>query len=321
LNDKKNYVCHITNLQYYLKKGIKLTKIHRVIEFTHEAFLKSYIDNNTKNRKSAKNEFEKDFWKLANNSVYGKTLENVRNHKKIDLVYDYPKAQKIINSKFFKDYREIGDVQLTLFERYKEKVILNKPITISASVLDVSKYLMYMFWYDHLKVLYGDKVKLIYTDTDSLIFEVETDDYYEDILKHKDFYDLSEYDKNFKCYDEKNKKIIGKFKDECAKTFIREVIAIRSKVYCVQTEDEYLKKKIKGIKKGCVEDEINFDDYDNCLFNDEIKDVTMNLIRSENHQIYSQSINKFALCPINDKRYLNDFINSYADGHYKISKN
>jgi len=189
------------------------------------------------------------------------------------------------------------------------------------TILDLAKYKMYDYWYDHLKVKYGDKIKLIYTDTDSLIFDVETEDYYDDMLQHKNLYDLSEYEKNHKCYDETNKKVIGKMKDECAKTQISEVCAIRSKVYSVLTEDEELKKKIKGVKKSCVENEITFDDYKKCLFNNITKNVDMNLIRSHQHEIFSETVNKLALCGISDKRYMLNNIQSLAYGHYKIGKN
>jgi len=121
---------------------------------------------------------------------------------------------------------------------------------------------------------------------------------------------------------DENKKVIGKMKDECAKTFIRETCAIRSKVYATSCEDEEEnKKKDKGIKYSCVKNEITYDDYKNCVFDNTTKKVDMNLIRSYNHVIYSESVNKLALCGINDKRYLIDSINSYAYGHYKIKKN
>jgi len=195
LNDKKKYVCHIRNLQYYLKKGVILEKIHRVIEFNQSNWMEPYIMFNTNQRKNAKNDFEKDFYKLMNNSVFGKTMENIRNRKDIKLIFDENKAQKIFNSNLFKNHNRITD-DLILIEQYKKYVKLDKPIIVGMTILDLAKYKMYDYWYDHLKVKYGDKIKLIYTDTDSLIFDVETEDYYDDMLQHKNLYDLSEYDEN-----------------------------------------------------------------------------------------------------------------------------
>jgi len=210
--DKEKYTCHIRNLKYYLEKGLKLKKIHRVIEFNQDKFMEPYILFNTEMRKKAKNDFEKDFYKLMNNAVFGKTMENVRNRKDISLIYDQTKAQKIINSRLFKDYKKIND-DLVLVEKFKKNVVLDKPIQIGLSILDFAKLKMYSYWYDHLKVKYGNNV-------DSLIFQVFTEDFYKDMYENKQFYDLSEYDKTNPIYDESNKKVLGKMKDECAKTFI-----------------------------------------------------------------------------------------------------
>jgi len=152
--DKEKYTCHIRNLKYYLEKGLKLKKIHRVIEFNQDKFMEPYILFNTEMRKKAKNDFEKDFYKLMNNAVFGKTMENVRNRKDISLIYDQTKAQKIINSRLFKDYKKIND-DLVLVEKFKKNVVLDKPIQIGLSILDFAKLKMYSYWYDHLKVKYG----------------------------------------------------------------------------------------------------------------------------------------------------------------------
>jgi len=243
----------------------------------------------------------------------------VRNRQDIRLVYENKQIQKLINSRLYKDYSEIND-DLVLIKSFKKTCKLDKPIQIGMFILDFSKLHMYKFWYDHLKATYGENVKLIYTDTDSLVFQVFTNDFYEDMLKNKNLYDLSEYDKNSKMFDVTNKKVLGKFKDECSKSPIVEFIAIRSKMYCYRCDDNKLIKKIKGIKKSCVDKEITFDDYKNCVFENTTKNVQMNVIRSDKHRITSQSINKLALSSICDKRFLLDENNSLAHGHFKIKE-
>lgn len=171
-----------------------------------------------------------------------------------------------------------------------------------------------------MKLKYGNKIKLIYTDTDSLIFIVFTEDYYQYMYDNKHLYDLSEYDISNKIYDESNKKVLGKMKDECATSFIREVAALRPKVYAYNTENDYTGKRIKGIKKSVVEDEITFNDSNNCLFKNTIMNVDMCLIKSEKHKISTNKINKLALCPYTDKRYLLNNIDSLAYGHFKINE-
>jgi len=247
---------------------------------------------------------------LANNSVFGKFMECVRNRKDLKLIYDSKKAQKILNSRLFKDYKEIND-DLVLIESYKKSCVLDKPIIIGQSILDLSKVHMYDFFYNHLKKNYNENVSLIYTNTDSLIFQVFCDDFYDDMLKNKHLYDLSEFNKDSKFYDATNNKVIGMFKDECSKAPISEFLAIRAKCYSYKCEDNSNIKKIKGITKSVVKNEITHNDFKECLFNNTTKNVDMNMIRSYKHQIYTQTVNKLALCSLNDKRYMIDPINSF----------
>ena len=173
IEDKEKYVIHITVLKQALNHGLKLEKVQRVIKFNKRAWLKLYIDMNTKNRTKAKNEFEKDFFKLMNNSVFGKTIENVRKHRDIKLVTTDEKRNKLVSEPNYHTTKRFSE-NLLAIEMKKTKVKMNKPVYLGMSILDISKTLMYKFWYDYIKPKYGDRAKLCYTDTDSFIFHIMT---------------------------------------------------------------------------------------------------------------------------------------------------
>ena len=180
LNDKKNYIVHINVLKQALDHGLKLRKVHRVIEFDQEAWLKEYIDVNTELRKKATNDFEKDFFKLMNNAVFGKTMENVRKYRDIKLVKTDKKRNKLVSEPNFHTMKLI-DNNLAIIEMRKVKVKMNKPICIGLSILDISKNTMYEFWYDYVKIKYEDKTRLCYMDTYSFVVNIKTKDFYKDI--------------------------------------------------------------------------------------------------------------------------------------------
>ena len=326
LQNKTKYIVHYRNLQLYLSLGMKLSKVHRVLEFTQKPWMKTYINFNTEQRKIAKNPFLKDFFKLMNNSCFGKTMENVRNHIDVHLFTSQQTKllQKYINKPLLKDWR-IFNENLIGVHMNREIIILNKPIYSGFAILDLSKHLMYDFWYNTMKKKYNDKIKLLMTDTDSLVFNVETEDLYADYKTIQDKLDCSEYPKNHILYNETNKKIIGKFKDESANIQIIEFVGLRSKMYAYKCDNDKEAKKAKGIKKCAVKNSLHFENYYNALFpensNDKRQTVNFNLIQSVDHQLTTKRICKVGLCCYDDKRYLLDNINSLAYGHYKSKKN
>ncbi|KAL9957602.1 hypothetical protein ACROYT_G034521 [Oculina patagonica] len=216
LEDKSNYVVHYRNLQFYLKQGMKLKKVHKVIEFEQECWMEPYIRMNTEFRKKAKNDFEKNFYKLMNNSVFGKTMENLRNRVDIKLVRsnETNKIRKMVASPLYSRHVMFSN-DLVGIDMRKSKLFLNKPVYTGMTILDNSKTLMYDFFYNHLKKLYGPRCELLYTDTDSLLLEIETEDVYEDMCWNKEKYDTSDYPKEHFLHSEENKKVLGKMKDEC----------------------------------------------------------------------------------------------------------
>ena len=252
LEDKEKYVTHYRNLQFYLRQGMRLKKVHRVIEFDQEPWMEPYIRMNTEFRKQAKNDFETDFYKLMNNSVFGKTMENLRNRVDVKIVRDWEndKIRKLLSSPSFDRFTIFGNDMAGIHMR-KTKLVLNKPVYTGMTILENSKILMYNFYYNHLKARYAHKCELVYTDTDSLILDIQTEDVYEDIKEHSWLYDTSNYPKDNPLYDNRNKKVLGKMKDECGGLAIEEVVAIRPKMYSVLKEGKKNEKKAKGVKKKC----------------------------------------------------------------------
>ena len=330
LNDKKKYVIHHETLKLYLSLGLKLTKIHRGITFKESAWLKPYIDLNTNLRAKAQNDFEKDFFKLMNNSVFGKTMENIRNRVDIRLVTRESQAKKLTCKPNYQ-HHTIFCENLTAVHMKKVSLKFNKPVYLGMSILDLSKTLMYDFHYNYIKPKYGENAKLLFTDTDSLAYEIQTEDFYRDISSDvKEKFDTSNYPKDHPSgiLTGVNKKVIGMFKDEASGKQIAEFVGLRAKLYsyrvsdaCEGTsrvEDSYEEKKCKGVKKAVIKKTITFNDYKDCLFDNKPAMRKMNVIRSHLHTIFTETVNKIALSPFDDKRLIReDNIHTFAHGHYK----
>ena len=251
IRNKENYVVHIRALKQALDHGLKLTKVNRVIEFRQKAWLKPYIDMNTELRKPAKNDFEKDFFKLMNNSAYGKTMENVRNHRDIRVVTTNKRRSILASEPNYHSTKYISK-DLLIMETKKAKVRMNKPIYLGQAISDISKTLMYKFWYDYIKPKYGDKARLCYMDTDSFVMNIKTEDFYKDIAGDVErWFNTSNYDEKDKrpLPISKNKMVIGMFNDKLGGKIIKEICALRAKAYAYKLDDDTEMKKTKGTKK------------------------------------------------------------------------
>ena len=270
LFNKKKYLAHKNSLKQALNHGLKLKKIHRIIEFNQEAWLQPYIDMNTELRKAAKNDFEKDLFKLMNNSVFGKTMENIRKHRDVKLVTTDKKRSKLVSEPNYHTINLIFE-DLSIIEMKKTKVKMNKPIYLGLSILEISKTFMYEFWYDYMKPKYDNDVKLCYMDTDSFIMNIKTNDFDEDISNDvENRLDISNYEVNRPLPTEKNKKVIGLMKDELGGKIITEFVTLRPKTYSFLADDGKEDKKAKGTKKCVIKKMIEFNDYKKCLLNDEV---------------------------------------------------
>ena len=346
LYNKEKYICHIKNLQYYIKKGLIVTKIHRILEFKQSEWLKPYIDFNTNQRKLSTNDFEKDLYKLMNNAVFGKTMENVRNHVNIGLYTDEKLAKRQFRKPQYQNCK-IYSKDLIAIQLSKGEVELNKPVYVGLCVLDLSKLHMYQFHYDYIKNRYGEKANLLFTDTDSLVYHIETEDLYRDNREYSHLFDFSNYNEKYefdrpkitfneesqqlhfqpvvnlyRTCDKTNEKEIGIFKDEMGGKIIREVIAIGSKCNSILMDNNDEKQTCKGIKESYKKRYLKHENYKNCLFGSQSRQrASFNNLRSHDHHIGLYRFTKTSLSCSNNKAYLlEDGITSYSYGHKNIPK-
>ena len=271
---------------------------------------------NTELRKLARNDFEKDLFKLMNNSVFGKTMENIRKHRDIKLVTTDKKRSKLVSEPNYHTINLISE-DLSIIEMKKTKGKLNKPIYLGLSVLEISKILMYEFWYNYMKPKYNDSVRLCYMDTDSFVMHIKTNDFYKDIASNvENRFDTSNYEVNRPLPTGKNKKIIGLMKDELGGKTITEFVTLRPKTYSFLTDDGKEDKKAKGTKKCIIKKMIKFNDYKKCLLNDKVMLKPQQRFISNKHDVYTENINKIALSNNDDKRIvLSNKITSYPYGY------
>ena len=317
LTDKKRYVIHEMNLKQAVDAGLILTKIHRVIEFNQKPWMKDFIDFNINKRKESKNEFEKGFFKIMCNATYGRTLMNLRKRQNISLINDATKLNDLVKKPNFISLK-IFNENLVAVHTIKQKLYMNQPIYVGFSILDLSKYHMYNFHYGFIKNKYGSDAQLLFTDTDSLCYDIKTDDFYQDMYTCKEQFDLSDM-KIEKFKDSENKKVVGKFKDETQGIPICEFIGLRSKMYSIKLDDDSEKKTAKGIVRNVIKNHLKHAQYKQILDTGERMTSSMKMIRSFDHDIYTVNVTKISLSAYDDKRFIqDDGISSYAYGHCAI---
>ena len=325
LRDKEKMVLHGKNLALFLSLGMKLKKVRRGLKFQEKNFMKNYIDKNTSLRSQAKNAFEKDLFKLMNNSVFGKTMENVRNRVSIELVKDAERAAKLVNKPNFEELK-IFDEFLIAVKMRKTKVWMNKPVYVGMSILDLSKTLMFSFQYEYVKKKW-EKVEVLYSDTDSLVLKIETDDFFKDISGDvKEWFDTNDFPKDHPAVLEglpivkENKKKIGLMKDECGGKILTEWVALRPKLYSFLTENGE-KQKAKGLKKSIKNKSLRHENFLKCLRTGKSQTRKQCLFRSRDHHIFTENMVKVALSCDDDKRIvLENGIDTLSLGHFLLEE-
>ena len=290
LHNKQNYIIHIRALDQALTHGLILEHIHRAIEFDQSAWMKPYIDFNTQLRTHTTNDFEKDFFKLMNNTVFGKTMENIRKHRNIKLITSRDSYLHTVMRPNFKSGVLFG-----------ENLMGCETIYLGQAILDLSKTVMYEFHHDYMKQKYNSgRLQLCYMDTDSGVYHIKTEDFYVDVVDDVPArFNTSGYP--IGCFNRPlpvgmNKKVIGLMKDELGGAIMTEFIALRPKLYSYRKLDGSEDKKCKGIKKCVVKKTLSFEDSKNCLLANS-GDVYRSqlMFRLSRHEVHTIEVNKVTL--------------------------
>ena len=331
--EKKFYVVHYRELKFYVKMGVKISRIHNAISFKQQPFMKNYIDFNITQRKAnSSDKLKSDLFKKLNNAVYGKTQEQQRRHMNFKLSSEPVEQQKIVSGDGYLGSIVFQD-DLVGFHLQKDRVVLRHPIYIGMTVLGLSKVLMFTFYYDVLKPLFGNDMTLCYTDTDSLLLEFTG----ADVLKRlatiaPDWIDGSNLPQEHPLYSLENKGKLGYFKDEMDGEAIKEGVILRPKMYCLLTESGEQKKRAKGIKQSVVKSLFTINDYREvfreCISTDDddgggecscspAPTVSQVNFRSVRHEVQTIEQKKKSLALFDNKRYWLDTVSSLPFGHYK----
>lgn len=337
LKNKDKYVAHGMILKQAIENGLKINKIHRILRFKQEAWMAKYIELNNEARKAATETTKKNLCKLMNNAVFGKTIENVEKRRTIRLFNTWENqptgkrgAVSFISSGYLKKVTKFTE-NCVAIELQQKLIQFEKPIQIGFTILELAKYKIYDFHYEFMGKMYSDpdKVKLCYTDTDSFIYEIHTEDVYDDLKQFvinpthdREVFDTSDYAiDNPYGFPRVNKKKLGAMKDECSGKIMTEFIGLRAKCYSYKVAGEEWHNKAKGVKRH-VADQLESSGYESCLL-DHQKIITkeQHIFRSKLHEIVTENVKKCALNGADDKRFIcNDKINTYAWGHCDIDK-
>ena len=245
-------------------------------------------------------------------------MENLQKRVDVRLVTNVKKLDKLTSKPTYVSSKVFNE-NLMAVHKVKEMLTLNRPAYVGMCILDLSKTLIDDFHYNYIKKKYNNRARLLFTNTDSLTYEIKAEDVYKDFWNDKDMFDNSDYPESSPYYCNVNKKIIGKFQDEACGIPITEVINLKPKMYSYVKDNEKGLKTAKGIKKNVIKNNIKHEDYKNTLINNKRMDQKMKTIRSQRHPLGSYEINKVSLSCFDDKRCIHDNgTSSYAYGHYKI---
>ena len=292
---------------------MKVTKFHKILKVKQSDWIKKYIDFNAEKRKNANNDYEKNFFKLMINSVNDKAMENLRKRVDVKLINNAKDYVKSVSRPTFVS-QKIFSKSLVAIHKTKPIFFLNKPIYLGFSILELSNLLMYDFHYNYFKEKYG--ARLLFTDTDSLVYEIKRVDYiYEKIYLDKHVFDFSNYSKDSESHDHNNIKVIGKLKDEMCGKVVDEFVGLKSKMYSLITIDDVEKIKAKGVNT-----KLKHGEFINVLDNKKIVRHNMKRIQSKRHRLGTNNISKVSLSCFDDKRYiLNNDKSSHSYFHKDIN--
>ena len=325
LYPRKNYVLHYRNLQYYIQQGLKLERVHRILKFRQEPLMKEYILFNSMRRAQSNNDFDTNFYKFLSNSLFGKTMERVDKRKVVRLVSDIKSYVNYVAKVTFESAKIVNE-NLVSIQMKRNQIVVDRPVFLGFSILELAKLKMFQFHYSVMQAHFGGKLQLLYTDTDSLIYQIESDSITDDLapLARKGYFDFSNYPPDHPLYNTDLKRVPGVFKDESKGTMISHFVGLRSKMYCLKKLDEHGNaaefKYAKGVKKPVIENSLRFDNYLECLLSNKQFQHAFHSITPKAHNVSTSHQVKVSLSPFDDKRaILSDGISTLPYGHYKLS--
>ena len=303
LHDRKYYVCHYRALKLYLKHGMKLKKVHRVVKFRQKQFLRAYVERMTEKRKKATSSFGKALYKLAINSIYGKLVQNVRDQTEVVFVQDERHLARQLRNPAFSTFRILNE-NCAVFFMKKRLVRMNKPYICGFTVVDLAKEHMYKVFYDDIRPKVPD-AELVFTDTDSLLLYSQNVSKNDFLDKCAEIFDFSNYPKDDPRYDESHAMVPGYIKDENGGKNLIEVIALKAKCYALKIDDGEIAKRCKGVPRRVLKSDISLDDYRETLhsLNHPLRANIVKL-QAKNHTIQLLHTRKAAMTTMDDKRYV-----------------
>ena len=326
---KDRYVVHGRVLQFYLNMGMRLVRVHRAVSFKQAAFFEPYIRYNSERRQQATNAFEKDYYKLKNNSLFGKTMENVRRRMNLRLCNNSEHLVTLASRPSYR-HRYIFSEDLVGVHMSKEKVVLNKPVYIGQAVLDLSKLEMYELRYNTLAryeaQFPGGSIRIMGGDTDSFFLSLKNvcANSLLEKMARDDVLDSSNYPKDHPLYSDRNRARLGCVKDETAGRAAKEIIMLRPKAYSIIYADSSAAsegiRRAKGVQRAVLRNKIRHDDYVRAWRESTETRHTQRRIGSQLHQLYTYTYSKRTLSYFEDKRYWTADNESLPYGHHSIGK-
>ena len=315
---RSKYIMHFKILKLYVELGLEVSAIHRVLSFDQKKWMAPYIELNSRKRQEATNKFEEDFYKLMNNAAFGKCCESKRKRKNVKLVADEEEAMTLAGRVEFNSFTRINQ-HLAAVSLTKRSVLWNTPTIIGASILDLAKLPVFKFHYYVMKHQAPGSV-LLYSDTDSLMYEIPTDDLTELLKRLECYFDFSNYPKEHFLYDRTNHRVVLKLKDEFAGSTIREFVGLQPKMYSIIGTGGVRKQSAKGITKH-AQQELLHERYVKVLQTGETTASLMYKIQSEKHIVTTVEVKKIALTNFQDKRYMLNAVDTLPYGHHATVSN
>ena len=290
---------------------MKLTKIHRILKSKQSCLLKEYVEFNTEKRKEATDKLNQNFFKLLINSIYGKTMENERKRISVRLINNAKDYVRCVSKPNFVSQKLFSKNFITVHQ-IKPVLALNKQIYAGFSILELSKFLMYKFYYEYVKNKYD--AKLLLTDTGSLVYEIKGKYVYEECFKDREWFDFSDYSVNSKFFESTKKQTVGNIKDKFKGEIISEFVGLKSKMCSLTTVKDQEVTKAKG-----VYEKIKHEVFVDVLFNRKVVKHNMKRVQSKLHSIGTYDVFKISLFCFDDKRYvLENGVNTPAYFHKNI---